>query len=467
MPAGPDFEERTIASIDAAFDDAAGHLNAQHGRLVANAMWMLDNKRDWQGDGLWRLDQYIALRTGVSSGTARKVADIAQHAADFPDCVAALMRGELSLDQLAPIVRHAPGWCDRQMAGLAPRCTVAQVSRIARKYPWDHGMGSDDSVDGDVGSNESAACADGVDQTTDGSDSSAPTAPADSCWWGFDDSGRFRLWLETDQEQGAIIDAALDEARDALFQSTGATPSGASTVLEVAQRSLDTVDSPSRRNRFRINIHLDATGVPTENDSASTSPTARATDGRGNALPDAIARHLSCDGVVTPVFIDSGLPISVGRTERIVPDRTRRLVEHRDHGCRVPGCTTSRFVEVHHIIHWTDDGPTDTWNLICLCPAHHRLHHRGHLGITGNADEIDGVTFTDRHGRDLFDWVARPRPPDRPPPPIDGVFEHPLGERLDGRFLYFNDDPRRPEPTSSNPPLIAPPLTPHPRPDPS
>ena len=35
--------------------------------------------------------------------------------------------GELSLDQMAPVAKHAPAWCDEQMSGLAPRLSVAQV----------------------------------------------------------------------------------------------------------------------------------------------------------------------------------------------------------------------------------------------------------------------------------------------------------------------------------------------------
>ena len=101
--------------------------------------------------------------------------------------------------------------------------------------------------------------------------------------------------------------------------------------------------------------------------------------------------------MITPVLLHAGVPVSVGRSQHIVPDRTRRVVEHRDGGCRVPGCTARHFLEVHHIIHWDDDGPTDTWNLICLCPHHHRLHHQGKLGIVGNADTPGGVTFTDHH----------------------------------------------------------------------
>ncbi len=140
----------------------------------------------------------------------------------------------------------------------------------------------------------------------------------------------------------------------------------------------------------------------------------------------------------TPVLLDDGVPVSVGRSQHIVPDRTRRVVEHRDGGCRVPGCTARHFLEVHHIIHWEHDGPTDTWNLICLCAHHHRLHHRGKLGISGNADSPDGVIFTDGSGKKLQMSGAKPKPPGAPPSPPAGRFEHPLGERLDPGAVYFN-----------------------------
>ena len=61
--------------------------------------------------------------------------------------------------------------------------------------------------------------------------------------------------------------------------------------------------------------------------------------------------------------------MSVGRTQRIVPERTRRLILRRDGGCRVPGCGHDRIVQIHHIIHWLDSGPTDTSNLIHSKPA--------------------------------------------------------------------------------------------------
>ena len=51
---------------------------------------------------------------------------------------------------------------------------------------------------------------------------------------------------------------------------------------------------------------------------------------------------------------------------------------------------------------------TRSKNLIALCPHHHRLHHRGLLGITGNADELDGVTVTNQYGNAIAQTGAEP-----------------------------------------------------------
>ena len=43
-------------------------------------------------------------------------------------------RGELSLDQMAAIVRKAPAWADHRVAELAPMLTVRQLQRTLGKY---------------------------------------------------------------------------------------------------------------------------------------------------------------------------------------------------------------------------------------------------------------------------------------------------------------------------------------------
>lgn len=417
-----------IGFVDDVFSSAAGHLNAQHARLVSAAVWMLDNVSEWRGDGLWTPEAYVRWRAGVSQATASKVVAVARRAVEFPHCVETMRRGELSLDQMAPVAAHAPAWCDKQMAGLAPRLSVSQVAKTAREYPWSSDLSQPADAHGDGTSDD----ADASDADAEPSTRPTPASVPDTAWYQWDDNGRFRVFADLGADTGSIVEQALTEARDSLFTAGTPDVNTADALVEVCERSLDAIESPERRSRYRINFHM--------NDHGDV------TDSRARPVAAAAAERISCDVLVSPIAFANGVPVSVGRSQHIVPDRTRRLIEHRDTGCRVPGCSSDRYVEVHHIIHWSKHGPTDTWNLICLCPKHHRLHHQGRLGITGNADLDDGVTFTDAKGNILAESGARPWPPGAPPPPIEGTYEHPIGERLDFRWLYFNDDPNRPAP---------------------
>lgn len=95
-------------------------------------------------------------------------------------------------------------------------------------------------------------------------------------------------------------------------------------------------------------------------------------------------------------------------------------------GCRFPGCTATRFVEVHHVQHWADGGPTDTDTMICLCPFHHDQHHRGQFSITGNP----GVNQLDLTGLPDAGRLNPPGPPD-PHTPSDALtFLDPKGHRI-------------------------------------
>jgi len=243
--------------------------------------------------------------------------------------------------------------------------------------------------------------------------------------------------------------------------------------VSMADRSLGGQRRP-HRDRHLVLLHIDTQaqdtearniGSPAADDASSTTASGSkatfvATGGQasasgqgrigghlhlGPALDPGLRRFLSCDSRIRVVFEDGGRPVSVGRAFRIVPDRTRIVVEERDRGCRVPGCDRSRWLNVHHVAHWEDGGTSDTSNVICLCQTHHRLHHLGKLGISGNADEVDGITFTDERGR-ILTSCGRPVPPGQPieaaAQRLDipaGSWSPPTGERLDPHWVHFNE----------------------------
>ncbi len=90
--------------------------------------------------------------------------------------------------------------------------------------------------------------------------------------------------------------------------------------------------------------------------------------GSGSLMPNDTARRLSCDCVLETVVTDGSVVIGVGSNSRTIPGWLRRLVHHRDGGrCQHPGCQNTRWLQVHHIVHWSQGGPTDLDNLILLC----------------------------------------------------------------------------------------------------
>lgn len=67
-----------------------------------------------------------------------------------------------------------------------------------------------------------------------------------------------------------------------------------------------------------------------------------------------------------------------GRKTRLFTGATRAAVIKRDRGtCIFPGCTHTKWVDVHHINHWSRGGLSDPENGAVLCDFHHRLVHEG------------------------------------------------------------------------------------------
>ncbi|HEX6786803.1 MAG TPA: DUF222 domain-containing protein, partial [Acidimicrobiales bacterium] len=342
-------------------------------------------------------EQWVAWKTGLSPARARDIVQLATRREALPATFRSLDDGELSVDQATVVARHTPPEYDEDVAALARLATVSQLRRSLRRYEF-------------------------------GPPAAAPpVVEPDPCFltgW-FDDRGRYRLRALLDADEGAIVDAALREARDALFHEHDEPATGPEALVEVARRSLAAVPSSARRETFNAIFHV---------------PLGAAFWHLGPALPPRLRRQLLCDASGVVVGVRCGRTVSLGRSSRIVPVWLRRVIEDRDHGCRVPGCT-SRRVQIHHIRHWEDGGATEPANLVALCPRHHRLHHRGLLDIVGDADRPRELSFTDRFGRTMAGAHPPPHPHADRAVVVSGTWRHPLGERLQTKWLHFEPRP--------------------------
>src|SRR6202047_1597979 len=93
------------------------------------------------------------------------------------------------------------------------------------------------------------------------------------------------------------------------------------------------------------------------------------------------SRRLACDSArVVMRHAADGRVLDVGRRTRAISPGLRRALEHRDGGCRFPGCGR-RWCDAHHVEAWADGGATSLANTLLLCRRHHRAVHEG--GFSG------------------------------------------------------------------------------------
>ena len=95
-----------------------------------------------------------------------------------------------------------------------------------------------------------------------------------------------------------------------------------------------------------------------------------------------------------------GVPLDLGRTQRLFSGEQRRAVLARDRECIWPSChLPARWCEIHHLKWWErDGGPTSVDNLVLLCGRDHRALHAGRLEARFGED---GLPETRRLQRDL------------------------------------------------------------------
>jgi hypothetical protein len=159
--------------------------------------------------------------------------------------------------------------------------------------------------------------------------------------------------------------------------------------------------------RYEVVVHVDA-AVLADPDQPGQSVLED-----GQRVSAETSQRLACDASRVLMRHDAqGRTTELGARTRTIPSALRRALNHRDRGCRFPGCGL-RFAQGHHLHHWARGGPTTLSNLALLCRRHHRaVHEEGyqvHRGLDG------GLRFRRPDGRPL------PEVPLPPPVPADPV----------------------------------------------
>jgi hypothetical protein len=215
------------------------------------------------------------------------------------------------------------------------------------------------------------------------------------------------------------------------------------------------LDPGAPGERYQVVVHVDAEVL------ADADAPGQSILEEGTRVSAETSLRLACDaGRVIMRHDQDGRLLEIGARTRTIPPALRRALQHRDRGCRFPGCG-ARFGHGHHIRHWAQGGPTTLTNLTLLCRRHHRAVHEEGFQVDREPD--GALRFRRPDGRLL---------PEVPPPaavPADpahalrsgnaarGLNMHPrtscpgwLGERLDVGWAIDVLHPRAlGEPTST------------------
>ncbi|WP_407344517.1 DUF222 domain-containing protein [Pengzhenrongella phosphoraccumulans] len=133
----------------------------------------------------------------------------------------------------------------------------------------------------------------------------------------------------------------------------------------------------------------------------------------GTPVPASELGVIMCDCELTRIVINAdGVPLDLGRTERLFTGAQRKAVIARDRECAWPDCHAhARWCHIHHLAWWQrDNGATSVENGALLCNFHHHEVHRLDLTLTRHTtrdyDAITGIArvwyqLTDPTGRQL------------------------------------------------------------------
>jgi len=418
-----------IAELDRLGDEIAelsAHLEAATARL-------LDLIREFDARGGWNTGfrscaAWLSWRVGLDLGAARERVRVARALETLPALARALACGELSYAKVRALTRVATAETEARLLAVGRAGTASHVERIVRGW-----RRVDRQAEAREAARQHAGRALHVYQ---------------------DEDGTMVLRGRLTPEMGALLLRALDAARETLYQRRRANEAvlpACDPVAEApsrAQQQADALallaetalhhelDPGAPGERYQVVVHVDAAVL-----SDPEQPGQSVLED-GPHVSAETSRRLACDASrVVMRHDEDGRVVEVGARTRTIPPALRRALQHRDRGCRFPGCHV-RVAQGHHVHHWAHGGPTTLSNLALLCRRHHRAVHEEGYQVERSSD--GALQFRRPNG-----WLV----PEVPPPaavPADpvgalrarhaaqGLRLHPrtacpkwLGERLD------------------------------------
>ncbi|HVF19933.1 MAG TPA: HNH endonuclease signature motif containing protein [Mycobacteriales bacterium] len=388
------FEALSDAQVAEEIATWAGRVAAGEARLLA-LLVEFDRREGWARQGCVSLAQWMSLHLGLAPNPARERARVARALVGLPLTIAAMGRGELSYSQVRAISRVAVPADEADWIGIARCATGAQLERLVRGVRRQRNLQED-------------------------------TADPGFARWKmrsqirYDDDGTMLITVKVPAEQGAVVLAALDAAREEIDRERDAAAAACGEDVSAetgspqpgrSAREEDTdptVRASIAEGLVRIAATTLAAGALDRPDAARRaqrrlttlvdplSGWARLADGEflppasAPPLPEELRAHLR------PLVAADLTRFDLGRSTRVVSPALRTLLGQLDgECCRFPGCIRTRKLHGHHVEFWSNGGPTDLSNLVLVCSRHHTIVHAQGFQLTLRPDRTLTVRTAD------------------------------------------------------------------------
>jgi hypothetical protein len=368
--------QQNLARLGDEITELAAHLDAGEYRFLV-LIEAFDREEGWSGMGIASCAHWLNYRCGISIGVAREKVRVARALPALPQISKAFSEGRVSYSKVRAMTRVATAKNEDVLLNTALHGTAYHMERHVRLYRQ---VKRQEALEAE----------------------NLRHAQRELSWY-VDDSGCWVFRGRFTPEQGAVLSQALEAAMEAEFRERRDEPAEVGQAVErdqicrpgvaesFAQRQADALErvaagylaapesTSSTGDRCTVNLHTD---IETLAADGSGGESELETASHACHVSAETSRRLACDaGLVHWLETIAGEPLSVGRKTRTIPPAIRRALQRRDGGCRFPGCSATRFVDAHHVVHWADGGETGMHNLVLLCRRHHRLVHEGGFGI--------------------------------------------------------------------------------------
>jgi hypothetical protein len=400
-------------ALIAAITRLAGHINAAQHRFLKLLAALVEREAWGDGGAIKSPAHWLNYYCGIDLGAAREKVRVAKCLAQLPKIDEAFASGAISYSKVRAMTRSATPQNEAFLLNVARHGTAHHVEMLVRKHQRvERLVQADDGLQGN-----------------NNGDAAAAQFAGRELHWHYDDDGMLVIRGRLTPEDGALLIKAIDGAFAQLFPPSANMETQENTernndaenvsaetfsglngesgaqelpdspektgAQEASDTQLTTADTFPQKRADALMLLAELSLQQNASDLAPLTPPQRhqmiihiekdslmpggahlCSIEHGPFLSHASARRLACDTALLTVLEDNrGNVLNVGRKTRTVSPALRRALTIRDHCCRFPGCTESRFVDAHHIHHWCDGGETKLENLVLLCRRHHRLVH--------------------------------------------------------------------------------------------